>query len=136
MAGKQILKPLIPKPLLNIRSSRVISELTMALDRLGAEAMTDLTYYPPQLPGTSYVRTYRLQASWHREYAHQQSGTLRTAVYSEGQIAPYNDDVQGPNQTRDMRRRNWRQYSYPIYKRWPAIEQQIRMIFGNPRMFT
>lgn len=130
------LKPIIPRPRIRIRQTKIMDALRQALDRFSTEAMTDLTYYPPQLAGTHYVRTFRLRSSWVRRRARRAGNTLKTSVYSEGRIAPYNDDVQGPGQTADMKRRDWRQVDYPINARWPAIQAGIRAIFHDPTMWT
>lgn len=79
------------------RISRAPNQISVAL-RGGMEDATTYTLakirrYPPQRPGSNYVRTNVLNKSWSRRI--QGSGaTIVGIVGSNGNIAPYNRSVQ------------------------------------------
>lgn len=69
-----------------------------------ASSVDRLSNYPPQLP-TDYARTGTLGRNW----SYQMRNTGRTLAADITNATPYADYVQGPNQTREMSRRNWPQ---------------------------
>lgn len=78
------------------------------------DVAAELAKYPPQLPGTKYVRTNRLKKGWLN--ARPRMTILGSGANFSGEISnpvEYSGEVQGgaednPHQTNDMRRRRWK----------------------------
>lgn len=78
-----------------------------ALNDATALLLRDLSTYPPQRSGSTYVRTGTLRRSWSRTPVTGSGLALRAEVGSNANIAPYNRDVQDEAKQAGVHRGRW-----------------------------
>lgn len=91
----------------------------------------ELAKYPPQLPGTKYIRTNRLKKGWLNSRPRINilgSGANFTAELSNP--VEYSGEVQGgaednPHQTNDMRRRRWKTTDQVLKETEPKAQKRL-----------
>ena len=80
--------------------SKVVDAMKRAVVNQQADGVRYMAEYPPQRPNSRYVRTLTLKRSWHMPPVQVQPNAISGEIASQGQIAPYNDKVQGLDQER------------------------------------
>lgn len=93
--------PVIPR-------SKMVDAMKRAVVNQQADGVRYMAEYPPQPPNSHYKRTGTLKRSWHAPPVQVQPGTISGEITSQGQIAPYNEKVQGESQEAFFAGRGWR----------------------------
>ena len=88
--------------------SKVVDAMKRAVVNQQADGVRYMAEYPPQRPNSRYVRTLTLKRSWHMPPVQVQPNAISGEIASQGQIAPYNDKVQGLDQEAFFAARGWR----------------------------
>lgn len=84
-----------------------LAAATAAVRDTQAEGVRLMATYPPQWPNSRYRRTGTLKRSWHTPPVQQSGNAIVGEIASQGQIAPYNEKVQGMAQDPFFRQRGW-----------------------------
>lgn len=118
-------RPIVPKGILPRRLARLYGEFALLMGDLATQCHDELATYPPQRAGTKYRRTGTLGRSWsHRVLL--KSDRIEAVVGSQGQIAPYNVFVQGPNRRPVFGVIGWKTPKEVLKKKWPRLKREIR----------
>ena len=88
-------------------SAKTFVLLANAVRDEAAEGERFMTQYPPEAPGGHYRRTGTLRKSWSSNVKTGGS-KIEGEVGSAGNIAPYNEDVQGENKESLFKQIGWR----------------------------
>lgn len=118
-------KPIIPKHTAPRKLLALHNQFVAIMGGFVAESHDDLATYPPQRAGVDYRRTGTLGRSWQSDVK-TGGGKIVGTVASQGQIAPYNVYVQGPNQVRWAAAYGWKQPKDVMKKRWPRAVKQLQ----------
>jgi len=88
-------------------SVKLLAAVSNAMRDELAEGERFITDYPPQSASSRYRRTGTLKRSW---TSNMKSGgsKIEGTIGSSGNIAPYNEDVQGEDQEAIFKRIGWR----------------------------
>lgn len=84
----------------------------------------DLQVYPPQRATTKYRRTGTLGRSWSHSVK-QKPDAIEGIVGSQGQIAPYNVNVQGQRQKASAKAAGWKTAKQVLERRWPPFVKEV-----------
>lgn len=92
--------------LLNNAPDGLASALNGTLNDASALLLRTLRAYPPQRPGSPYIRTKMLDRSWSRQFSG--SGLDRSVVIGSNEnIAPYNREVQDREKQARVHQGRW-----------------------------
>lgn len=86
---------------------KAFAAITKATRDECAEGERFMSQYPPSPSGSRYIRTGKLRQSWSSNVK-SGSGKIEGLIGSAGNIAPYNEDVQGDDQEELFKRIGWR----------------------------
>ena len=87
--------------------AKLVQVLKDAVRDQAVEGVRFMSEYPRQSSGSSYRRTGTLRRSWHFT-VEMNSGNIEGNIMSNSNIAPYNKDVQGEEQSPWMTDLGWR----------------------------
>lgn len=105
MATPTITPITLSRPILDMR--KVITALTGAVADVQAEGVRLMATYPPAAPGQKYVRTGTLKRSWSSPPPVVTGNAITGEIGSNGNIAPYNQKVEGSAQDAFFAARGW-----------------------------
>lgn len=86
---------------------KLLAALTRALVDTQAEGVRLMATYPPQRAGSRYRRTGTLKRSWSMPPVKREGTSMAAEIFSNGGIAPYNDEVEGHVQSQFFAQRGW-----------------------------
>lgn len=123
----------MPNITLSVNDSNVQALLSRAPGRVSVAmrgAMEDSTTYvlakikryPPQRPGSSYIRTHILEKSWSRRVEGSGS-TIRGIVGSNSAMAPYNRIVQDRDRQATIHQGRWNTAQDIVEQSEPRVQR-------------
>jgi len=118
-------RPIIPKKTSVLKLQQLHRRFVLLMGDLVTEAHDELATYPIKKPHIERIRTGTLGRSWqHRVIV--KTDRIEGVVGSQGQIAPYNVYVQGPQQVGWAREYGWKTPKMVLAKRLPGWKKRVR----------
>lgn len=122
--------PIQPKTTFGQDTKRAFAGLHQAIRDQAAVSVAFMTVYPPKSFSSTYVRTGTLRRSWlFRMVSGNRS--IQGIVASQGNIAPYNEDVQGENQLPHFLQLGWRNVKQMVKLINRELPGRIERILGR-----